>query len=136
MLRTYLKFAIRTFWRDKFYTLLNIFGLAIGLAVSIIILLYLQNDLTYDQHHARHEQVYRLATNIKGPGVEWHMGSSAREVAPLLAEHYPEIESFVRLEPIEHQCAIVRTGQWGCFADCLHYDEPSFAENRPAQPGG
>ena len=98
MFRTYLKFATRTFLKDKFYTILNIMGLAIGIAVSIIILLYLQNDLTYDQHHAKHEQIYRLVTNVKGPGVEFHTGTAAREVAPMLAEEYPEVLSFVRFD--------------------------------------
>jgi putative ABC transport system permease protein len=97
MLRTYFKFAIRTFWKDKFYTLLNIIGLAIGIAVSIIILLYLQNDLTYDKHHVNHEQIYRLVTNVKGPGVEFHTASAAREMGPMLAEDFPEILSFTRL---------------------------------------
>ncbi|MEM8966567.1 MAG: FtsX-like permease family protein, partial [Bacteroidota bacterium] len=98
MLRTYFKFAIRTFWKDKFYTLLNIIGLAIGIAVSIIILLYLQNDLTYDQHHVKYEQIYRLVTNVKGPGVEFHTASAAREMGPMLSEDFPEILSFVRLQ--------------------------------------
>lgn len=96
MLRTYLKFATRTFWKDKFYTLLNIVGLATGIAVSIIILLYLQNDLTYDQHHAKHAQIYRLVTNMTGPGVEFHSSGAAREVAPLLANDYPDVLSYVR----------------------------------------
>lgn len=98
MFRTYLKFAIRTFWKDKFYTLLNIVGLAIGIAVSIIILLYLQNDLTYDKHHVQHEQIYRLVTNVKGPGVEFHTASAAREMGPMLSDDFPEIRSFVRLQ--------------------------------------
>ena len=98
MFRTYLKFATRTFLKDKFYTVLNIMGLAIGIAVSIIILLYLQNDLTYDQHHTKHEQIYRLVTNMKGEGVEFYSANTAREVGPMLAEMYPEVLSFVRFE--------------------------------------
>ena len=98
MFRTYLKFATRTFLKDKFYTILNIMGLAIGIAVSIIILLYLQNDLTYDRHHAKHEQIYRLVTNMKGEGVEFYSANTAREVGPMLAETYPEVLSFVRFE--------------------------------------
>ncbi len=100
MFRTYLKFATRTFRKDKFYTLLNIIGLATGIAVSIIILLYLQNDLTYDRHHTRHDQVYRLVTNMTGPGVEFHSSGAAREVAPLLANDYPEVLAYARFEEL------------------------------------
>ena len=98
MFKTYLKFALRTFWKDRFYALLNIIGLAIGIAVSIIILLYLQSDLTYDQYHTKHRQIYRMVTNIKGPGVEFHEANTAREVAPLLQEEFPEVLSFVRIQ--------------------------------------
>ena len=101
MLTTYLKFAFRTFWKDRFYAILNIVGLATGIAVSVLMLLYLQNDLTYDQHHTQHEQIYRLVTNIKGPGVELHPATAARELAPMLAEDYPEILAFVRIEQME-----------------------------------
>ena len=101
MFRTYLKFATRTFRKDKFYTLLNIIGLATGIAVSIIILLYLQNDLTYDRHHTRHDQVYRLVTNMTGPGVEFHSSGAAREVAPLLADDYPEVLAYAPLRGTE-----------------------------------
>ena len=100
MLKTYLKFALRTFWRDRFYALLNIVGLATGIAVSIIILLYLQNDLTYDRHHEKHRQVYRLVSNMKGQdaGVSLNSASSAKVLAPLLQDNFSEVQSFVRFE--------------------------------------
>ena len=100
MLQTHLKFALRTFWRDRFYTVLNIIGLATGIAVSIIILLYLQSDLTYDRHHEKHRQIYRLVSNAKaeGMGIELHVANVARSLAPMLQEDFPDITSFVRFE--------------------------------------
>src|SRR5688572_144497 len=50
MLLNHLRFSVRLFIKDKFFSILNILGLALGIAVSIILLLILQNDLTYDQH--------------------------------------------------------------------------------------
>ncbi len=103
MLTNYLKFAVRTFWRDRFYTLLNIIGLATGIAVSIIILLYLQNDLTYDRHHEKHRQIYRLVRNVQAEGmeVEAHVANSALPLGPLLQKDFPEILSFARFERME-----------------------------------
>ncbi|MEQ9440441.1 MAG: FtsX-like permease family protein [Cyclobacteriaceae bacterium] len=99
MLKTYLKFTIRTFWRERFYTLLNILGLSVGMAVSVIILLYLQNDLTYDRHHQKHRQIYRLVMNAEAEGgIELHMANSARELGPMLQSDFPEIQSYVRFE--------------------------------------
>ena len=100
MLKTYLKFAFRTFRRDRFYAVLNVIGLATGMAVGIIILLYLQNDLTYDRHHEKHRQIYRLVSNFETQdgSVSLNAATSARELAPLLQEDFPEIRSFARFE--------------------------------------
>ena len=65
MLSTNLKFALRVFLKDKFFSVLNILGLALGIAVSIILLLILQNDLTYDQYHVNHERIYRLGGHLQ-----------------------------------------------------------------------
>ncbi|WP_277480735.1 FtsX-like permease family protein [Catalinimonas alkaloidigena] len=129
MLRTYFKFATRTFWKDRFYTLLNIIGLAIGIAVSIIILLYLQNDLTYDQHHDKHAQIYRLVTNVKGPGVEFHSASAAREMAPMLSEVYPELLSFVRFQGMDRTLvSVAGQGEESMYneEDWAHADSTVF----------
>ncbi len=91
-----LKLKFRAFLKDKFYTILNIAGLSIGISVSIIILLYLQNDLTYDRYNKKHDRIFRLVTNVKGPGVEFHTPSAARELAPMLKDNFPEIESYAR----------------------------------------
>ncbi len=91
-----LKLKFRSFLKDKFYTLLNITGLSIGISVSIIILLYLQNDLTYDQYNKKHDRIFRLVTNVKGPGVEFHSPAAARELGPMLKDNFPEIELYAR----------------------------------------
>ena len=59
-----LKFAIRVFLKDKFFSTLNILGLALGIAVSVILLLILQNDLSYDKYHVKHKQIYRLGGHL------------------------------------------------------------------------
>ncbi len=100
MMKNYFRFAFRTLWKDRFYAVLNIIGLAIGMAVSIIILLYLQSDLTYDRHHKKHEQVYRLVSNFKTQdgSISVNAATSARELAPLLQEDFPEVQAFTRFE--------------------------------------
>jgi putative ABC transport system permease protein len=56
MFRNQIKFAIRLFLKDNFFFTLNILELALGTAVSILLLLILQNDLTYDQYHVNQAQ--------------------------------------------------------------------------------
>lgn len=90
------KFAIRIFLKDKFFSTLNILGLALGIAVSIILLLILQNDLTYDKYHVKHKQIYRLGGHLWATGVDATQARSARELGNILREEFPEVLDVVR----------------------------------------
>ena len=103
MLLNNFKFAIRAFRKDKFFSGLNILGLALGIAVSIILLLILQNDFTYDQHYANHQKIYRLGAHYQIEGTDTYIGSTPRELAPILRESYPEIEELVRIKTFDRQ---------------------------------
>jgi putative ABC transport system permease protein len=96
MLRTHLKFSTRVFLKDKFFSTLNILGLALGIAVSIILLLILQNDLTYDQYHVNHKRIYRLGTHLQATGLDVRMARSPRELGNILKEEFPEVQEVVR----------------------------------------
>ena len=89
MLRTHLKFATRVFLKDKFFSTLNILGLALGIAVSIILLLILQNDLTYDQYHVNYKRIYRLGGHLEATGVDFRQARSARELGNVLKAEFP-----------------------------------------------
>lgn len=102
MLQTHLKFFIRVFLKDKFFSILNILGLALGIAVSIILLLILQHDLTYDKHFANHENIYRLGAHEQATGVDFRVARSARELGAILKEEFPEILAFTRANTWNH----------------------------------
>lgn len=91
-----LKFTLRFLWRNKLFTLLNIFGLTLGLTASIWLMLYLKNELTYDQYHTNANRVYRFSHIFKAPGVEFNTAFSASELTPMLAEEFPEVEAYAR----------------------------------------
>ena len=61
MLKNYLKIAFRNLSRNKLYSSINIFGLAAGLAVCLLIMLYILDEKSYDQHHKDGDRIYRLA---------------------------------------------------------------------------
>lgn len=102
MLRTHLKFATRVFLKDKFFSILNILGLALGIAVSIILLLILQNDLTYDKYHVNHARIYRLGGHLEATGVDARTARSARELGNILKAEFPEVQNFVRANDWDH----------------------------------
>ncbi len=102
MLLSKLPFAFRTLYRHRLYTLLNLGGLAIGLAVSIVVALYLHGEFTYDQHWTDHERIYRVNSEFNLNGTEEVYGGSGFGMAQLLEEHYPEVEAATHLFHLEN----------------------------------
>lgn len=91
-----LKFALRILWKNRLFSLLNIVGLTFGLAATIWLVLFLQNELTFDQHFNNHERIYRVSHVLSAPGVEFNTAYSASELLPMMKEELPGIESFSR----------------------------------------
>src|SRR6187399_1542280 len=102
MLFTHLIFATRVFLKDKFFSTLNVLGLALGIAVSIVLLLVLQHDLTYDKYHVNHKRIYRLGGHLQATGIDFRGARSARELGNILKEEFPEIEGVVRANNWNH----------------------------------
>src|SRR5258708_26540205 len=65
MLQSYLKIAFRNLFRSKVYSLINISGLSLGIACCLLLALYVQDELSYDQHHQRLEDLYRIDTQFE-----------------------------------------------------------------------
>jgi putative ABC transport system permease protein len=97
MFRQFLKTAYRIFVRERFYSLLNVLGLSIGIAVALIILLYLQNDLNYDRYHKQAKNIYRVNSIYTSSGKANKFAMSPQSFGPRIKEEYPEIRAFVRL---------------------------------------
>ncbi|MBN1158758.1 MAG: ABC transporter permease [Bacteroidales bacterium] len=100
MLRNYFTTAWRNIVTDKFYSVINIVGLAIGLTAAVFILLYVIDELTYDRSHAKHERIYRLESQFLINNKEDLFSVTQIPLAPTLKDEYPEIEEFVRLAPV------------------------------------
>ena len=100
MFKNYLKVAIRNLLRQKRYSVINIFGLAIGMAVAILILLWVQNELGFDKFHKNIDDLYIVGSRV-------YMGNEIRNwsyvppaVGPALKADYPEVLNAVRLDRI------------------------------------
>ena len=99
MLKNYFITAWRNITRDKFYTILNIAGLAIGLTAAIFIFLYIIDELTYDKSHVNYKRIYRLESHFVINGKDDLFAATQIPLAPTLKDEYPEIEEYVRLAP-------------------------------------
>jgi len=98
MLKNYLKIALRNLLRQKLYAFINIFGLALGVACCLLILLFVEHEWSFDKFHAKADRLYRAVLvehNAKG-GVEG-MSYQPLPLGSTLAAEYPEIEQTIRI---------------------------------------
>jgi putative ABC transport system permease protein len=92
MLKNYLKIAFRVIKKHKGYSFINIAGLAVGIACCVLILLWVQDELSFDTFHENYKEIYRTALNIEG---KWS-NSSPWALAPILKTEYPEVLAATR----------------------------------------
>lgn len=97
MLRNYLKVALCNLWKNKAFSALNIVGLATGLAVCLLIVLYVVDELSYDKYNVNADRIYRLDADIYFNNTQAIFAVAPDPLAPALVRDYPEIEQMVRL---------------------------------------
>lgn len=93
MIKNYLKIGIRSILSQKLYSFINVFGLAVGMAATILIVLYVQNELSYDKYHEKGDRIYRISRewlNASGES-SLHLGHVAPPFAPLLKNDFEGI---------------------------------------------
>lgn len=99
LLKNYVLSLVRSTVKDKFFSILNLLGLAIGITASILIFIYIQDQLTYDKHNENYERIYRLEGNFYINEKQDLMAIVQMPLAPTLKDEYPEIEDYVRILP-------------------------------------
>ncbi len=100
MLSNYLKIAWRNLLREKTLSLINIVGLALGMACSLLIGLYVWHELSFDEYNERVDSIYRVVTRFKTAGSDDGIAMSGFDVGPRLQRTYPEITNSVRFKPM------------------------------------
>ena len=97
MFKNYLKVALRVIKRHKGYSLINIIGLSIGMACCIFILLWIQDELSYDKFHENADEIGRVITHQQSEDGTQSAALSPPPLAEYLVSGYPEIVNATRL---------------------------------------
>ncbi|HTH32613.1 MAG TPA: ABC transporter permease, partial [Lacibacter sp.] len=97
MFSNYLKIAWRNLLKNKTFSLINIIGLASGLACFILIALYITDELSYDRYHEKANRIYRINSDIRFGGTDLNMAVSADPMGATLKKDYPQVEQFTRI---------------------------------------
>jgi putative ABC transport system permease protein len=96
MLKNYLKIAFRTIRKHKGYSLINILGLALGMASCFLIMLWVQHELSYDQFHNNREFLYRVYQDYHHAGGISQFSNVPQPVSPEIQNTIPEVEFVTR----------------------------------------
>ena len=98
MLRNYLKIAFRNLFKHKAYSFINIFGLALGMASAILILLFVRYERSYDRFHENAGRIQRVAVRAMIGNTKIRQTHTPAILTPTLLEHYPEVERSIRFQ--------------------------------------
>ncbi|HXB28280.1 MAG TPA: ABC transporter permease [Puia sp.] len=97
MFKNFLKVALRNLWKNKAFSAINIAGLSVGLAVCLLIVLYVKDELSYDRYNTQSENIYRIDADIYFNGTQFISAASPAPLVPTLMKDYPQIVQYTRL---------------------------------------
>ncbi|MCP4726026.1 MAG: FtsX-like permease family protein [bacterium] len=129
MLKSYFKIAVRNIFRNRIYSLINISGLTIGLACCLIVLLYVHNELSYNNFHEKGDRVYRVLTESIRPNYIFRSGSVFTKFAGYAQDNLPEIENTVRITTYGEKMVMfnnIKVKKRILFADSTFFNVFSF----------
>src|SRR3954471_8158626 len=96
MFKNYLKTSIRSLMKNKTFSFINIFGLAVGTLCCIYILLYVQDQYSYDKHHKDAKDIYRVNSDLALTGDRHNNATASPPIAPAIKRDFPEVLQFTR----------------------------------------
>ncbi|SEO92114.1 putative ABC transport system permease protein [Mucilaginibacter gossypiicola] len=123
MLKSYLKTAWRFLLKNKTFSLINIVGLATGTLCCLYILLYVQDQYSYDKQHKDVKDIYRITTSLELTGDKHNSATSSPPITPAMKNDFGEVLQFTRL---------VGTEGFGAKQHLLRYKEKSFYQQNAA----
>ena len=127
MFKNYFLMAFRNLKKHRTYTLINVIGLAIGLSATILILLYLQFEISYDRFHENADSIYRVCIRYLQEGryeAESHVFTPP--IGPDMKKDFPEVKDFVRMSTL--RTAYLNVDNKAIRVDRIRYASPSLCE--------
>lgn len=120
MIKNLLTVALRNFKRDKWYSLLNILGLTIGITFSLFLIFYIKDELSFDRYNVKADRIYRIGSYIKEPDKDTMRWVSTQfPLGPTLKKEYPEVEEAVRF--VGEDKKMYKRGELRIYEDKIFY---------------
>jgi putative ABC transport system permease protein len=97
MIKSFIKTAFRSLLKNKGFTFINVFGLALGLATCLLIVFYVFDELSYDRYNVNYDRIYRVNSDLKYGGVVTSFAIAAPPVGDAMVKEFPEVEKTTRI---------------------------------------
>jgi len=125
MIKNLLLVALRNFKRDRWYSLLNILGLTIGITFSIFLIFYVKDELSYDRYNKKADRIYRITSFIKEPEKETMKWTATQfPLGPALQKEFPEVEAAVRFVGVDK--TMYKRGELRSYEDKVFYADSTL----------
>ncbi len=127
MFKNYFLMAFRNLKKHRTYALINVFGLAIGLSAALLILLYLQFEISYDRFHENTDSIYRVCIrHIREGRSEMESHVFTPPIGPDMKKDFPEVEDYVRMSTL--RLAYLNVGNKAFKVNRIRYASPRLFE--------
>ena len=124
MFQTDLKFAIRNFRKYKIFSFINLTGLVIGITASLLIFMYVINELGFEDVHKNRDRIYRVNVFLGSGDNAMKLGGAMPALAPAAENQIPEVEQAVRFLPAGK--TVIQYGEKKFNESDFYYADPSF----------
>jgi putative ABC transport system permease protein len=119
MIKNLLLIALRNFRKDKWYSLLNVLGLTIGITFSLFLIFYIADELGYDKHYEKHDRIYRIVAHVQEPTNKFDVATTQQPLGPTLKKDFPEVEEMTRL--FSRERTLFKQGDNNFYETKLYY---------------
>jgi putative ABC transport system permease protein len=126
MFKNYLKTAFRNLVKNKFYTLINIIGLALGIATCLLILLYVMDELSYDRYNLNANRIYRVNNEIKFGDNHVDLAVAPSLMGTTMVKEIPQVEQYTRIQ--WHGSLLIRKGSENLREERIAYGDSTLFE--------
>ncbi len=138
MIKNLLRIALRNFGKDKWYSLLNVLGLTMGISFALFLIFYIKDELSYDRYHDKADRIVRIVSYIQERDKNTNWTVTQLPLASTLKKDFPEVAEATRL--LSRERTLFKKGTDGFYETKIYYADSTifnifsykFLEGNPA----